>query len=294
MCRFVAYLGEPILAEDLITRPINSLINQSYQAQETSEPLNGDGFGLGWYAKKIRPEPGLYKSITPAWNDQNLRVNAGIIKSNCLMAHVRAATEGEVALQNNHPFRHKQYLMMHNGGIMDFGEIKRDLINLLSNHYYQWIYGATDSEHVFALFMQTIANLSEGKEGDELSLDFLAGCFERTFEQIEELKDKRGVTSPSVYNMVVTDGARMLATRYSTDPDNESRTLYYAKGRKYVCEGNVCKMLPDNGASSSILVASEKLDEFKEEWVPVEDNKILMIDRDCSISLVDIGVVKSQ
>jgi predicted glutamine amidotransferase len=289
MCRFVAYLGEPILAEDLITRPKNSLINQSYHAQEMTEPLNGDGFGLGWYAKKIRPEPGLYKSITPAWNDQNLKVNAGIIKSNCLMAHVRAATEGEVALQNNHPFRHQQYLMMHNGGIMEFGEIKRDLINLLSNHYYQWIYGATDSEHIFALYMQTVSDLSEGKDGDELSLDFLADCFEKTFEQIENLKQQRDVTSPSVYNMVVTDGARMLATRYSTDPDNESRTLYFSKGRKYVCEGNVCKMLPGNGQTSSILVVSEKLDEFVDEWIPVADNQILMIDSDLSYSLRKIG-----
>lgn len=290
MCRFVAYLGEPILAEDLITKPQNSLIHQSYHAKEMSEPLNGDGFGLGWYAKKIRKEPGLYKSITPAWNDQNLKVNAGIIKSNCLMAHIRAATEGEVALQNNHPFRHRQYLMMHNGGIPGFKEIKRDMVNLLSNHFYQWIFGATDSEHIFALYMQTVADLSKGKQGDELPLKFLAECFAKTFGQIETLKAKRGLETISVYNMVITDGSRMIATRYSTDPDNESRTLYYARGKKYVCEGNVCQMLPDNGSNHSILVASEKLDEFIEEWVPVADNKVLLIEKDCSVSLVDINL----
>ena len=79
--------------------------------------------------------------------------------------------------------------------------------------------------------------------------------------------------------MVITDGSRMIATRYSTDPHNESRTLYFARGKKYVCEGNVCKMLPENGRNSSILVASEKLDEFIDEWVLVEDNKILLIDK---------------
>ena len=46
MCRFLAYLGEPILAEDLITKPENSLIHQSFGAREMDEPLNGDGFGL--------------------------------------------------------------------------------------------------------------------------------------------------------------------------------------------------------------------------------------------------------
>lgn len=294
MCRFVAYLGEPILAEDLLTKPQNSLINQSYHAKEMTEPLNGDGFGLGWYAKNIRQEPGLYKSITPAWNDQNLKVNTGIIKSNCLMAHIRAATEGEVALQNNHPFRHRQYLMMHNGGIPGFKNIKRDLINKLSNHFYNWIFGATDSEHIFALYMQIVSDYSEGKDGDELSLEFLAECFARTFTAIEELKEKRSLDTVSVYNMVITDGSRMIATRYSTDPNNESRTLYYAKGRKYVCEGNVCKMLPENGKNSSILVASEKLDEFVEEWIPVADNKVLLIDKDCSIAQVELGLAKFQ
>ncbi len=29
MCRFVAYLGEPILADELLLKPNNSLINQS-------------------------------------------------------------------------------------------------------------------------------------------------------------------------------------------------------------------------------------------------------------------------
>lgn len=60
MCRFVAYLGEPILAEDLITKPINSLIHQSYHAKEMAEPLNGDGFGMGWYDKKP-PGAGIIK-----------------------------------------------------------------------------------------------------------------------------------------------------------------------------------------------------------------------------------------
>ena len=290
MCRFVAYLGEPILAEDLLTKPKNSLIHQSYHAEEMTEPLNGDGFGLGWYVKKIRPEPGLYKSITPAWNDRNLKINAGIIKSNCLMAHIRAATEGAVSLENSHPFRYKQYLMMHNGGIPGFKMIRRDLINMLSSNYYEWITGATDSEHIFALYMQIVSDNSNGQDGETLSLEFLADCFDKTFSAIELLKEKRGLDTVSVYNMVITDGSRMIATRFSTDPDNESRTLYFTKGKKYVCEGNVCKMLPDNGRASSMLVVSEKLDEFVEEWVPVPDNHILMIDKDLSYKSREINV----
>ena len=288
MCRFVAYLGEPILAEDLITKPKNSLIHQSYHAREMAEPLNGDGFGMGWYDKSIRPDPGLLKSITPAWNNQNLKINAGIIESDCFLAHIRAATEGGVSLDNRHPFSYNQYLMMHNGGVREFKEIKRDLINSLSSHFYQWIKGQTDSEYIFALLMQIVSDESGKKEGSDLSLPFLAKCLNKTFTEIEKLKQKRGLTDISIYNMVVTDGTRIIATRYSTNPKKESRTLYFAKGHKYVCEGNLCKMLPADGGNGSILVVSEKLDEFVEEWVKIPDNHALLIEKDLSYELFSL------
>ena len=72
MCRFVGYIGSKILLADLITRPENSLIRQSYKARERLEPLNGDGFGIGWYVPDITIEPGVFKSIAPAWSNRNL------------------------------------------------------------------------------------------------------------------------------------------------------------------------------------------------------------------------------
>ena len=289
MCRFVAYLGEPILAEDLITKPKNSLIHQSYHAKEMDEPLNGDGFGMGWYDKDIRKEPGLLKSITPAWNNQNLKMNAGIIESDCFLAHIRAATEGGVSLDNSHPFRYNQYLMMHNGGIRNFKEIRRDLINRMSNHFFQWIKGQTDSECIFAYLMQIISDESGKKEGEDLPLPFIANCLKKTFTEIEKLKVARGLTEASVYNMVITDGTRVIATRYSTKPKEESRTLYFAKGQKYVCEGNLCKMLPADGGNGSILIVSEKLDEFVKEWVKIPENHALLVEKDLSYELFSLN-----
>lgn len=288
MCRFVAYLGEPIVAEDLITKPKNSLIHQSYHAEEMPEPLNGDGFGMGWYVKKIREAPGVYKTITPAWNDQNLKINTGVIESNCIFAHIRAATEGSVSLENTHPFRFGPYLMMHNGGIRNFQLIKRDFITRLDDRFYNWIKGQTDSEHIFAFYMQIVSELARGRNEKEIPIVALADCFRKLFAEIEKMKVKHSLSEPSVHNLVVTDGYRLIATRYSTEPARESRTLYFAKGKKYVCEGNQCKMLPDNGKTSSILVVSEKLDEFVEEWHPVPDNTLLMIDHDLSYKLVEI------
>jgi len=53
MCRFLCYKGPEILLTDLLYRQQNSLILQSFKARERKEPLNGDGFGVGWYARAV-------------------------------------------------------------------------------------------------------------------------------------------------------------------------------------------------------------------------------------------------
>jgi len=73
MCRWIAYSGEPIFLEELIAKPENSLLTQSLHAREAKVETNGDGFGFGWYAH--RDEPGHYREVLPAWNDENLRWN---------------------------------------------------------------------------------------------------------------------------------------------------------------------------------------------------------------------------
>ena len=76
MCRFIAYLGKPIMADELLLKPANSLVHQSYHAGEMPEMLNGDGFGVGWYVHSIVERPGLFRAITPAWSNRNLHYNA--------------------------------------------------------------------------------------------------------------------------------------------------------------------------------------------------------------------------
>ena len=127
MCRFIAYIGEPILLDEILFKPKNSLIRQSIHAREASEPLNGDGFGLGWYMVDGHKSPGIFVSTQPAWNDQNLAHISSKIRSGCFFAHVRAASEGGVSKYNCHPFQYKHLLFMHNGGIGGFKKIKRAL-----------------------------------------------------------------------------------------------------------------------------------------------------------------------
>lgn len=104
MCRWMAYSGEPILAHDLLFRPQHSLIDQSLHSQLGATTTNGDGFGIGWYGEG--PQPALFKSIEPAWNDSNLREVTSQLRTPLLFAHVRASTGTAVQRSNCHPFRH--------------------------------------------------------------------------------------------------------------------------------------------------------------------------------------------
>ena len=71
MCRWLAYSGSPVKLDELLVKRDRSLIDQSLHARQGATTTNGDGFGVGWYQDE--PEPRVYRSTHPAWNDRNLR-----------------------------------------------------------------------------------------------------------------------------------------------------------------------------------------------------------------------------
>src|SRR5438105_9445717 len=125
MCRWLAYYGTPVLLEELLYKPKNSLIDQSLHSQLGVETTNGDGVGVGWYSEQ---GPAVYKSIDPAWNDRNLRELAAHIRAGLVFAHIRASTGTPVQQTNCHPFRRGKWLWMHNGSIAHFQEVKREIM----------------------------------------------------------------------------------------------------------------------------------------------------------------------
>ena len=134
MCRWLAYSGSPILLEKALYSPAHSLIDQSLHSTLGAEATNGDGFGIGWYDDS--PMPGVFRSIEPAWNDQNLRELSAHVTSGHFFAHIRAAIGSAVQQTNCHPFRHGRWLFMHNGFIADLGRVKRDLAMAVDESLY--------------------------------------------------------------------------------------------------------------------------------------------------------------
>lgn len=284
MCRFIAYLGQPIIVDELLIKPKNSLVHQSYGAEEMSEPLNGDGFGLGWYAHELSERPGLFRSITPAWNNNNLIYNAPLMQTGCLFAHIRAASVGGVSESNSHPFHYDQFLMMHNGVIPKFKRIKRKLLSLLNDGLFLWIQGQTDSEHVFALLMQNAYELRG--DGPPLTTKQIQACFQKTFDTVQQLKEEAGIGDEvSTFNMMVTDGHRIVGTRYSSMPEDQSRTLYYSAGTRFETVNGKSRMVKDGEETKAVLIVSEKLSDNKEDWTPIPSNHFVAVTTKLEVKL---------
>jgi glutamine amidotransferase len=282
MCRFVAYLGQDILLDDVLVKPVNSLVSQSLSARETNIPTNGDGFGLGWYFPSISDEPALFTAISPAWSNRNLMNLSAKIKSPAFFAHVRAASEGGVTTYNCHPFVYKQWMFMQNGGIAQFMQIKRHLRRLLDDDIYNWIKGETDSEHFFALFLQ----LAKGR--DLTQLEVVVETLEETIRQVLELVKRFNPREASYFNMVMTDGRRMVATRFCSDPAITPETLHYATGNRLISRavdhaGD--PLLQHKGDQHCILIASEKLSDVEVEWHEIAPGQVILVEHDIQIKV---------
>ncbi len=284
MCRLMAYKGTPIIIDKLLYQPKNSLINQSSNAREIEEPLNGDGFGIGWYAQEVNNEPATFVSVSPAWSSRNLRNLAPKIKTNCMIAHVRAASVGEVSESNCHPFQYKNLLMAHNGGVENFSLIKRLLREPLTDELYNWIKGQTDSEHIFAYLVNYLY-----KNHKEITPDAVADAFEHTFTHINHLMKKVGIADAAYLNMAITNGKFMVATRYVSDPKEEALTLYHSEGSRYVVEDGITRMEAPQDDDNAVLIVSEKLTDGK-EWTLIPKNHLVIVEDSLNVRVRPIKV----
>lgn len=278
MCRLMLYLGPETRLSSLIVEPQHSLIRQSVQSEEREEPLNGDGFGIGWYASEHSAEPAVFRSITPAWNNRNLQNLARVVASDCVLAHVRAATQSSgVNEANCHPFRWRQYLCMHNGDIGDFRLVRRRLLASVCDEAFGNVYGSTDSEHFFALFIDSLLALPERDPALRMARA-LAGAIGRSLALVAAA----GVRSASYLNVAISDGEHAVVSRFTDDRDGVPESLYYFTGQLYPDVGPNAK----RKGTQAVTVSSERLT-TDPGWTEVPANQIIILRRDRAPQFVD-------
>lgn len=248
MCRLLAYSGPPLPAADLMVAPPHSLVVQSYSPREmTSGTVNADGYGLAWYETSVRPEPFVYRTVLPIWNDVNLADIAGYVRSGRLLANVRSATPGHsMDFSNTQPFVFGRVTGIHNGFVDGFrnGALRRLRARLEALGGPEPA-GTTDSEYLFAW----IATQVERK-----------GLVDGTATALRELPELVG-DARTTLNFIVSDGESIVATRHALNTD--SPTLYALERHERYPDG--------------VVVASEPL--FADTgWRALDPHSMIVVD----------------
>ena len=261
MCRWLAYSGSPVQLHDLLFKPENSLVVQSRHSRLGVEPINGDGFGVGWYG--AMDTPGIYHSTEPAWNDRNLLELSSHAVAGRVFAHIRASTGTAVQQTNCHPFRHGRWLWMHNGALAAFPSVKRDLAMAVEPALYPEIEGSTDSELFFFLAL-TFGLVEDPPKAVARAVGF-----------IEETGRRHGIQHPIQMTVATTDGETTWAFRYSSE--RMSRSLFRSEDistlREQYPDNPVLHQLSDDAR----LVVSEPLGDLRGAWQEVPESTYVIV-----------------
>lgn len=120
-----------------------------FQARGGLTDVHSDGWGIAFFEGPgvrlfLDPEPSSQSKIAEF-------VKNYPIKSKNVVAHIRKATQGEVGLQNTHPFSREQWgqnwIFAHNGNILNFKP-------QLDGSFHP--VGSTDSEMIFCWLLQEL------------------------------------------------------------------------------------------------------------------------------------------
>lgn len=263
MCRWIAYIGNPIYMEEIITRPSFSLLKQStnsrmcYTKDGNILSTNGDGFGIGWYNEKL--EPGLFKDSEPAWANENLQEICSQINARIFMAHIRAASSGVVQRTNSHPFKYHNMLFQHNGHLENFDKIRRTIHNELPDNLYNNIKGTTDSETFFMLTLKH--GLAKNPKN----------ALEKTISALNKIYKKHKLKPEFNLSCAISDGKAIYTIRYSSN--RKASSQFYSNDPDCISEiyNHDIKM---NG----VLIVSEPINQYNDKWKEMPINSFATIE----------------
>ncbi|KAI9152693.1 glutamine amidotransferase subunit [Blastocladiella emersonii ATCC 22665] len=294
MCRWICFKSKtPVLLADLLTRPQHSIINQSFDCRlrlDEVRPLNGDGFGVGWYggygdAAAAGSEG--EESSHPEPPNLNLTRISNHVRSGLVFCHVRAASAGfQISETNCHPFSFGSLLFQHNGYMAHFAKIKRALQARIPDDLFNTVHGNTDSEWAFALFLSLLRDPARARFSPYELKDALL----KTIATINELSVAAGVAStPSLLNFAVTDGQSILCTRYTNTSAREAASLYWSSGSEFTTDADGDYHMRKAGKREDIVViSSEPLTFNRADWCKIPDNTLLMVTPKTNVLLFPI------
>ncbi len=258
MCRLAAYVGPELALHDFLLAPPHSLMVQAWAPQElVYAKLNADGYGFGWFAAG---EPATYVNPAPIWSDPNLKTLARALRAPLWLGSIRSATEGNpVNHANTQPFADPELLFTHNGYVSEFHlYVRSQLSRTLNPQILADIRGNTDSEYLFALLRQILA------DDPELSIE---AAIARWCQLLAEWTQER----PALLNFLLSEGHRIFAVRFAVN--HAAPSLYYSTD--------------NDDFPGAQLVASERMNDSG-FWQAVPESNLLVLAPDELPELIEL------
>jgi predicted glutamine amidotransferase len=193
-----------------------------------------------------------------------------------------------VTEMNVHPFSYDRFMWMHNGSIAGFHLMRRRLRESLKDEFYNMIQGTTDSEHAFAVFLNSLQVPFGEASGDDLRR-----ALTETITRLNEWTHEANITEPSYYNFAVTDGRAFIVSRYCSAAGIAGASLHYSRGLRFEClPDGVCDMhnVPDDEQAAAVIISSERLTDDESDWPDVPDNHTVTVLPDLSVKVEELNV----
>lgn len=286
MCRVLAYLGKPVLVDDLLYKPDNSLIRQGYNPQML-QMLSLAGFGMAaWVPDSHDAEtPFVYRSTAMPVFNRNLAQLAQKLMATSLLAHVRGVAYNPrvtVGEQNLHPFQFAgtKLALAHNGDLYQFDRMKLALIAHVKPEIAVQVRGNTDSEWIYALLLSQLADPTARLDAREI-----LRAVDKSLRIIRRVREDHGIQTSSSVNLFIGDGRTIIAVRFTFDfgcypMEDVSRvheanlrflSLWYTLGTQYGIHNGEWKMSGSSKYADSVLISSEPLTRDVSTWMEVPE-----------------------
>lgn len=263
----------------------NALIQQSREdARGLSNP---HGWGMG---QVTNGTTSCYRQVEPASESESYREEALRTEGTTVLAHVRRATVGSPSHANTHPFRHGPALLIHNGHVPAFDDVRPLLLDRLSDNRRRYIQGTTDSEHVLALLLQIRDENPDAplhgvtRRGIQQVQSWVAAEAPASVETAPVEADAQALSHDELVdilalNLLWTDGSALAGARLN-------RTLWTTERTRVrpcpLC-GEDHASPPADGDYRATVLASERITD--EDWSAVPNASVFSVPVDATLRL---------
>jgi len=259
MCRMIGCVSQSSvdLNYPLLDAPY-ALVRQS--KQDRAGKTHRDGWGIACWNGDSAPL--VHKNFKPAFDDNLFAERASQLQAPIWIAHVRAASSGNVRIENTHPFHFGSWAWAHNGTIIKPLDLLNDIImDNIAPEFRVLRRGSTDSELCFLLFLTELLRRCEGDLANP-SIEIIASAMRAVVTFLNTVAAPLKQNPPTM-NFMASNGKILVTTRWG-------KSLWMLQStRKNESAGNA--------NSSAVYIASEPFDD--DDWEEVRDRSLVIVDK---------------